>query len=224
MGKCLLFGAALLVNLGGTLFSASAYDKGDYRKGEFIHVWPQHGVWRLALLAGGQSGVDNCIIETTANAQTLTFFLVFTLDGGGFSNGKTLNFSDGGEMTVRFGDINFLAANNENYRSGNLSDNSDVTMSVDGWQFFERHVIRQIVTRNGLKLAVTPNDLITAWDMPNADDASQISTLDILNRMRRGKELIIRSWLTARRIPLTGFDAVLDEFSECTDMQQSAAQ
>ena len=97
-------------------------------------------------------------------------------------------------------------------------------MSVDGWQFFERGVLRHIVVINGLKWAVTLYPLGMAWDMPNPDDSSQISTLDILNHMREGEELVMRSWRMTRRIPLAGFGAVLDEFSQCTDMQGNATQ
>ena len=61
---------------------------------------------------------------------------------------------------------------------------------------------------------------MVAWDTPNPDDATQISTLDILNRMRVGKELTMQSWMMTHRISLAGFGSVLDEFSQCTDMQQ----
>jgi hypothetical protein len=149
----------------------------------------------------------------------------FSLGGGALSHGKTLNFSDGGMMTVKFADRNFLAANNENIDSSSDSQNrSEVKMLVDGWQFFDQHVIRQIVTINDLKWAGTPSGLMGAWDTPNTDDTIRTSTLDILDHMRAGKELVMQSWMMPHRIPLAGFGSVLDEFSQCTHMQQEAAQ
>jgi hypothetical protein len=224
MRKCAGLGVALLLNL-GTLSSARAYDRANYRKGELIHVWPQHGVWQLGLRSGGQSGEDDCVIWTFAGAQTPTLYLEFIFDGGAFSVGKTLNFSDGGMMTTQLLDTNFLAENDENMNnSTNFQDRSDVKISVDGWQFFERSVIRHLVTVNGLKWAATLSPVGVAWDMPNPGDPFPISTLTILDHMRAGKELVMQSWLMTHHIPLAGFGAVLDEFSQCTDMQQDATQ
>lgn len=217
-------GVALLLIL-VALSSANAYDRANYRQWELIHVWPLHGAWQLGLLSGGQSGEDDCVIGTSTGATTPTLYLMFIFDGGALSNGKKLNFSDGGAFTVKFGDTNFLAANNENYRqSTNSYDAAELKMSVDGWRFFDRDVIRQMVTVNGLKWAMTPSPLMVAWDMPNPDDAVQTSTLDILNHMRAGRELLMQSWMMTHRIPLAGFGSVLDEFSLCTDMQQEGTR
>ena len=112
MRKRAIIGLAFLLSL-GALFPAGACDRGHYREGELIHVWPQHGVWQLGLRSGGQSGEDNCVIGTAAGACTPTLYLTFIFGGGAFSYGGTLNFSDGGMMTAKFADTDFLAANNE---------------------------------------------------------------------------------------------------------------
>ncbi len=128
-------------------------------------------------------------------------------------------------MQVEFKDLNLLAANDQNFdRYKNVPDSAVVKMSVDGWQFFERQILRQTIIVQGEKWSATSFPFCVAWDMPNPDDAMQSSTLDILNRMRAGKYLVVQSWLMSHHIPLAGFDLVLDEFSQCTAMQKDGVQ
>lgn len=212
--------AALAVLTLGRLPAANAYDRADYREGNIIHAWPKHGVWQLELVSGGQSSGDRCVIGASTGVYEPTLILNFIFDAGDFSTDSTLNFTDGGSMQIFFLDKNFMALNEDNFLSSHdwLAESS-VAMSVDDWQIFHYYLTRKIVTIDGVKWAASPPSVVVAWDMKNPGDKYN-KTLEVLNRMRAGKELVMNSYMLTHHITLAGFQDVLNELTKCIAMKK----